>query len=97
MTKQQYFEMCEMMGNDPIEDQIPVELEDLPAEVQTALEIYSILQDQVDSIAGKYEGKNLSNIQQIFDIWEIPKVEHKLMLNLLLIIDSIRASKVNKQ
>ena len=96
MTKQQYFEMCEMMGSEPVEDEIPVEVDDLPTEAQTALEIYNILQDQWDSMVGRYEGKNLSNIKHIFDIWSIPTAEQKIMLELILVIDSIRSEEIRK-
>lgn len=96
MTREQYFEMCEMMGSEPVEDEIPVEIDDLPTEAQTALELYNILQDQWDSVVGRYEGKNLSNIKHVFDIWEIAKSEQKLMLNLVLIIDQIRSEEIRK-
>lgn len=96
MTREQYFEMCEMMGSEPIEDEIPVEIDDLPIEAQTALELYGILQDQWDSVVGRYEGKNLANIKHIFDIWEISASEQKLMLNLILIIDQIRSEELRK-
>ena len=96
MTKQQYFEMCEMLGSEPVDAEIPVEADDLPTEAQTALEIYNILQDQWDSMAGRYEGKNLSNIKHIFDIWSIPTTEQKIMLELILVIDSIRSEEIRK-
>jgi len=96
MTREQYFEMCEMMGSEPIEEEIPVEIDDLPTEAQTALELYNILQDQWDSMVGRYEGKNLSSIKHIFDIWDITHDEQKLMLNLILIIDQIRSEEIRK-
>lgn len=96
MTKQQYFEMCEMMGSEPVDAEIPVELEDLPLEAQTALEIYNVLQDQWDSMVGRYEGKNLVNIKYIFEIWSVPQAEQKVMLDLVLLIDSIRAEEIRK-
>ena len=37
MTKEQYFEMCEMMGSEPVEDEIPVEFDDLYSEVGEGL------------------------------------------------------------
>ena len=37
MTKEMYFEMCEALGNDPVESEIPVELDDFPLEIQELL------------------------------------------------------------
>ena len=39
MTREQYLEMCEMLGNEPVESEIPIEFEDLALEVQDALRI----------------------------------------------------------
>ena len=44
MTKAQYFEMCEMLGNELVEADIPVELEDMYDEVQEAFSVYGMLQ-----------------------------------------------------
>ena len=30
MTKEAYFEMCEMLGSEPLESEIPLELDDFP-------------------------------------------------------------------
>ena len=30
MTKEQYFEMCEALGNEPAESEIPIEFDDFP-------------------------------------------------------------------
>ena len=43
MTKQQYFDMCNQLGTEPLEHEIPVELDDLPLEVQQALLVYRLL------------------------------------------------------
>ena len=43
MTKEQYFEMCEMLGSQPVDSEIPVELDDFPVEVQQAFLVYKQL------------------------------------------------------
>ena len=66
MTKQRYFEMCEMMGTTPIEDEIPIELEDFPDTIQTALAVYSFLRDDWDSVNGEYLGKIFTDVDLAF-------------------------------
>ena len=95
MTKQQYFEMCEMMGSDPIEDEIPVELDDLPAEVQLAVQIYGILPDIWDTMVGRYAGKKMHNIKDIFDMWEVDAADRKIMYTILLLLDNLRMQDLN--
>lgn len=59
MDKQAYFEMCEMLGSEPIDDEIPVEADDFPELVQKALHIYSYLPDIWEGMSGTYMGKDL--------------------------------------
>jgi hypothetical protein len=97
MTKQAYFEMCEALGNEPVESEIPVELEDFPAEVQEILEIYRILKDDWDTMNGNYLGKHLTGILDIFDIFEVHKADRKLYIQILNMIDAIRSKEIKKQ
>ena len=59
MDKHTYFEMCEMLGTEPIDDDIPIEVDDLPELVQKALHIYSYLPDAWEGMSGTYMGKDL--------------------------------------
>lgn len=97
MTKQHYFEMCEMLGNEPIESEIPVELDDFPVEMQEVMEIYSLLQDNWDTMSGNYLGKNLGNLTEIFKISEVDIVDYKHYLILVKLVDNVRSSEINKQ
>lgn len=94
MTKEQYFEMCEMLGSTPIDSQIPFEFEDLPVEVQEALYIYNNLQDNWDYMGGNYIGKNLTGIKDILEISGVEKEDYKSMYELLIHIDAIRAKQI---
>jgi hypothetical protein len=60
MDKQAYFEMCEMLGSEPLEDEIPIEIDDFPGLVQEALHLYSYLSDIWEGMSGTYMGKDLS-------------------------------------
>lgn len=90
MTKDQYFEMCEMMGYEPNDKDIPVELDDFPSEVQTAFQVYQVLQDHWEGMSGTYMGKNLTGVKDILDIFEVDPLDRKLILELIGMIDRER-------
>ena len=95
MTRDQYFEMCEMLGNEPNDSEIPIEYDDLPLEVQDALRIYNTLQDNWDYMGGNYIGKNIQGIRDIFEMNDIEKTDHKSVYDLILQIDRIRAKQIH--
>ena len=94
MTRDQYFEMCEMLGTEPTESEIPVEFDDFPLEVQVAFRIYNILQDNWDYMGGNYIGKNIAGLRDILDIYEIAKEDHRTVYELILLIDRVRAKQI---
>lgn len=94
MTKERYYEMCSDLGSEPIESEIPVEFEDLPVEAQQALQIYNNLQDSWDYMNGNYIGKILIGFKDILEIFDIPKEDHRLMYEMIMHIDSIRAKAI---
>lgn len=98
MTKDQYFEMCDMMGTDPNEADIPVELDDFPPEVQTCFSIYHLLQDSWEPMSGTYLGKNMIGIGEVFDIFDLKSEEKLYYLSLLRRLDNTRQTMIsNKQ
>ncbi len=94
MTRDQYFEMCEALGSEPIESEIPIEFDDLPTEIQEALRIYRYLQDNWDYMSGKYIGKNLTGIKDIFEMFDVATDERKYLFQTILEIDRIRAEAI---
>ena len=95
MTKQLYYEMCEMLGNTPKEEEVPVEYEDLLHDVHEALNIYSKLRDEWDNMAGVYIGKNFQGITEVFNLYSVPEEDRKTLFELLALIDDIRAKMIN--
>jgi hypothetical protein len=91
MTKEQYFEMCEVMGTEPLEAQIPIEMEDFPEEVQQSFQIYYLLRDVWEGMSGTYMGKDMSSIFDFFRIYEIENADQLLTLNFIRQIDSVRS------
>ena len=94
MTKELYFDMCEQMESEPIESEIPVDIDDFPVEVQEAIRIYNNLQDNWDYMGGNYIGKNLTGFRDILDIFEVDKADHRAVYELIMRIDRIRAKSI---
>jgi hypothetical protein len=95
MTKHQYFEMCEALGTEPVEEQIPIEFEDFPLEVQQAFNAYRMLRDEWDTMSGTYLGKSLIGIKDVLEATEIDLSEHKFIIMLIRMIDAVRSEEVN--
>jgi hypothetical protein len=89
--------MCEMMGTDPIEEEIPVEYDDFPIQLQQAFTVYKMLQDQWDSMAGLYLGKSLIGIKDLFEACEIDQEDHKITILLIKMIDIVRSKEISKK
>lgn len=91
MTKDAYFEMCEMLEQEPIEEEIPIEIGDFPDLVQQCFVIYQVLADNWDSMGGGYLGKDYSIVFNLFNIYNITESEEILLcLDFLQHMDSIR-------
>ncbi len=91
MTKDRYFEMCEQLGKDPIESEIPIDWEDFPEFIQTGLYIFNLLGDRVYPEIG-YIGKDYTNLPVYIDSLDVEDTE--LLLELLYWLDQ-RAIKKN--
>ncbi len=94
MTKEAYFEMCEALGSEPLEEEIPVEYDDLYVDVQEALLIYNKLKDEWDTMNGNYMGKNFAGILDILTILEVPVEDRKTVFDLIGLIDRYRAKAI---
>jgi hypothetical protein len=97
MTKDQYYEMCEALGTEPIESEVPVEIEDFPVEVQQAFSVYRMLRDEWDSMNGLYLGKSLVGVTEILSASEIDPDDSKFIIMLVRSIDQVRAQEINNK
>ena len=95
MTKDTYYEMCEALGTEPIESEIPVEIDDFPTEVQQAFSLYYSLKDMWDSMGGNYLGKDTSNLFNYFDLYETEKPDRLFILSLIQTMDYTRSKMIN--
>jgi hypothetical protein len=98
MTKEAYFEMCEMLGSEPLESEIPLELEDFPDLVQQAFVIYSMLSDIWEGMSGTYLGKDYSLLFDLFELYSIDTKEEKLLsTDFIKHIDSVRSKLLSEK
>ena len=84
MTKDQYFEMCKQMGSEPVEEEIPLEFEDLTIESQKAIELDSLLSDNIAQMSGHLMGKDFSGVDTFLDVLGIKGDGEKYIVFLLL-------------
>ena len=71
MNYEQYVSMCEQMGWEVDESQIPKDPSSFSLEVQQALLLFNVLPDLVEGMSGTWLGKNYSGIGDILDIYQI--------------------------
>lgn len=84
MTAEQYFALCEQMGYEVVEEEIPKDLGELPYDCQLALIIFNALPDRVGGMSGVWLGKDFSAIEFILALYEIEN--KKDIFDLILVI-----------
>ena len=93
MTRERYLEMCEQLGKEPVESEIPPDWSDFPNEVHTVVNVFNMLGDRVIPDIG-YVGKVYTNLPIFLQINEIENTE--FFLELLTWLDS-RAVKTSQE
>ena len=78
MTAEKYLMMCEQLGTQPKQEEIPATFEDFPHVIQTAMNIHAILPDRWEGFSGTYMGKDYILLPYLAD--EVYKVENKAQL-----------------
>jgi hypothetical protein len=97
ITKDQYFEMCEALGTEPIDEEIPIDMTDFPQEVQNAFSLYYMLKDMWDSMGGGYLGKDTSTLFNYFDLYEIEKPDRFYLISIIQHIDYARSKVISNK
>lgn len=95
VSKETYFEICGAMGTEPIESEIPIEIDDFPPDIQDIYIVYDYLQDIYEGMSGTYMGKSMNGIVDIFTLLEVDKSEQKLYLDIIKIIDRARSQAIS--
>ena len=95
MTKEAYYLMCSELGTEPKDTEAPVDLDDMPVEVETAYHVYNLLPDKIDSFNGIYYGKALEHCPSILEFLEVDS--KKDIFKIILIIDYLEREEINRK
>ena len=76
MNEEQYFAMCEQMGWEPKEEEIPVTPEKLSEEAQSALLIFNVLPDLWEGMNGVWLGKDYAGLGTVIELYEIENAKY---------------------
>ena len=87
MDKKKYLMMCEQLGNQPKEEEIPADYNDFPYIVQVAMNIYSMLPDIWEGFSGTYMGKDFTLLPYLADVYELDN--HAQLMQFINMINSI--------
>ena len=71
MSIDQYLLMCEQMGWEPKEEEIPIDPASLPLESQQALVLLNALPDKWEGMNGVWVGKDYAGLADIMSIYQI--------------------------
>lgn len=92
MTKDAYLEMCDQMKIEPVESEIPLDINDFPSFAQDVFNVYSRLRDVFDGMSGTYFGKDYSIVFQLFELYGIEdKEDQRLAMDILGAMDVSRS------
>ncbi|REK53195.1 MAG: hypothetical protein DWQ49_12125 [Bacteroidetes bacterium] len=94
MTQDRYLEMMEQLGRDPIPEEIPPDVNDLPEIMQVAMATFNMLGDRVYPDIG-YIGKDYTNLKHYIEIHDIKDIE--FFLEILDWLDSRAIKKSSEQ
>lgn len=97
MTKAQYFEMCEMLGNEPLEEEIPYSRDDLTYDTQLIFSIYDKLPAKWEGFSGQYLGKDLVLLGTLTKHYELDKATTNYAWEIIPVIDSFVAEDIARK
>lgn len=94
MTQDRYLEMMEQLGRDPIPEEMPPDITDLPEIMQAAIATFNMLGDRVYPDIG-FVGKDYTNLKHYIEVYDIEDVE--FFLEILNWLDSRAVKKSSEQ
>jgi hypothetical protein len=93
MTRERYLTMCEQLGKEPLDTEIPPDWEDFPDIVVQALNTFNMMGDRVAADIG-YLGKDYTNLPIFMEVWGVEDKE--LFLDILHFLET-RAVKQSQE
>ena len=94
MTRDRYFKMCEQLGKEPVDSEIPPDLEDFPDIAVQALITFQSLGDRVYPDIG-YMGKDFTTLPYYIDMHGIE--DTGLFLEILTYLESRAINQSQEQ
>lgn len=79
MTRDKYLEMMDQLGKEPVEEEIPPDLDDFPEIVIDAITTFNMLGDRVYPDIG-FIGKDYTNLNIYLDLYQIEDTEFFLQI-----------------
>lgn len=83
-----------MLNTDPIEEEVPIDREDLALETQIIFNIYDKLPTKWEGFSGQYLGKDLVLLPILFDEYNIDLSIRKYAWNIIPLIDIFVAEDI---
>jgi|TARA_R110000822_G_scaffold31195_4_gene90369 hypothetical protein len=96
MSKDQYLEMMEQMGEEPDWEKCPPDWEDFPEVVLSALNIFNSMGDRVFPEIG-YIGKDYTNFDFLLEHYKVEIHNKDITLETILHLDSRAIEKSQRQ
>jgi hypothetical protein len=95
MSKDQYLEMMEQMGEEPDWEKCPPDWEDLPDLTLVAMNIYHSLGNRVYPEIG-YVGKDFTNYKFLLELYEVKEHQKEYINETILFLDG-RAIEISQK
>ena len=83
-----------MLDNEPLEEEIPIDREDLAIETQLIFNLYDKLSSRWEGMSGTYMGKDLQLLPILFSEYNFDKILRRYAWNIIPIIDSFVAEDI---
>ena len=87
MTRTRYLEMCEQLGKEPVEEEIPPDYEDFPDIAIVAMNVFAALGDRIYPEVG-FVGKDFTSLDLHFELNGITGNDRDIFLEILLYLES---------
>lgn len=98
VDKEKYLDICDAMGVEPVMEDMPIDYEDLPIEVQDVMSLHSFLPSRIAEFSGTYLGKDYGNLSFLFNMHGIDEKSWQMFyFRVMMLIDSIQMSILDKK
>lgn len=95
MTREVYYDMCEQLRQEPVEEEIPIILQDFPDIVQMSIRIHNIMPGIWEGMSGSYLGVDTTNLFDLFELFNIEsQPERILSIDIIQTLDNLKMEEI---